>query len=59
MQACIVAPGIINGSLPEAVAKVKKIVPVTLILLDPDSHQVIGEYPDMGPAASPEYNDGG
>jgi len=54
-----VRPVVVNWALPEAVAEVKKIVPVTLVLLGPDRYQVIGKYPDTGSPASPEYNNAG
>ena len=51
-------PVVVNRAFPEAVAEVEKIVPVTLIVLLADGHQVIGEYPDVATAAAPEYQDG-
>ena len=48
-------PVVVNQALPEAVAEVKKIVPVSLVVLLADGHQVIGEYPDAGAAATPEH----
>ena len=50
-------PVVVNRALPEAVAEVKNIVPVPLVVLLADGHQVIGEYPDTGTPAPPEnYN---
>src|SRR4030042_7079046 len=40
---------------PEAVAEVEKIVPVALVFLGADVHQVIGKYPDACAAATPEH----
>ena len=48
----------INRTLPEAVAEIEKIVPVALVFLRADVHQVIGEYPDTGAPAAPEYHNG-
>ena len=50
---------VVNRTLPEAVAEVEEIVPVALVFLGSDSYQIIGEYPDTGSPASPEYNNAG
>ena len=39
----------------EAIAKVEKIMPVTLVFLLTDGHKIVSENPDLSAAAAPEY----
>ena len=53
-QAGIVAVVSVYRVLPESITEVKQIEPIAHILLLSDGYQVIGEYPDACPPASPE-----
>jgi len=48
---------LIELAVIEAVTEVKQPVPVALVFLLSDSHQVVGEYPDLPTSASPEDYD--
>jgi len=53
-----VGPVFVNRVFPEAVAEVEKIMPVALIFLSADVHEVIGKYSDAAAAAPPEHHNG-
>jgi hypothetical protein len=53
-QAGVVAAVAVYRVFPGAVAEVKQVVPVALVLLLPHGDEVVGKYPHLGATASPE-----
>jgi hypothetical protein len=54
-----VRPVVVYRAFPEAVTEVEKPVPVSLVFLTADGHQVVGEHPDLRRPVSPEDNNTG
>jgi len=46
-QAGVVTPVVVYRVFPGAITEVQQVMPVALVLLLTNGHQIVGEYPDL------------